>query len=219
MTPPEFSPAHLTVELLSETTFSAASGAGDVDIDVVHDQYGLPYVPGTTVKRLLASSWREMAAHFVELAQAGREVFGVEQEAGLVVTGILDVGDGTIEEAARQWIRWRQQGSDAEADERLTPAETLELFTIERHQTAVDTVTGAPVRGSLRQRRAVRRQVEFFAPIMWRTQPTPSHHRVLAMAALATRHGGQSRNRGAGHLRITVDGDIGKTLAAAGAPA
>lgn len=40
--------------------------------------------------------------------------------------------------------------------------------------------------------------------------------RVLAMAALATRNGGLMRNRGRGHLRISLDGDLEGTRRLAG---
>ena len=202
--------SHLEIELLSETTFVGNSVAGDVDIDVNHDPLGIPTIPGTTVKRLLAGNWNEMSAHFDALAIAGPAVFGRAQEAGLRASGMLDVGDATIGSDAVDWIRWNQY------EGRLDRHTTLQLFTVDRHQTAVDTTSGAPARGSLRKRRAVLRGTTFTAPIHWLQEPDDTHRQVLALAALATRHGGQSRNRGAGHLRITIAGDLAETRRLAG---
>ncbi len=202
--------SHLLIELLSETTFVGNAAADDTDIDVARDEYGIPHIPGTTVKRLLAGNWIEMASRFAALSTAGREVFGRKQEAGLTRTGMLDVGDATIGSEATDWVRWNQH------EGRLDPAATLALFTVERVQTAIDATTGAPAHGSLRRRRAVRRGTQFTAEIRWLREPTGDHRRVLALAALATRHGGQSRNRGAGHLQISVGGDLEATRVAAG---
>ncbi|MCZ7664460.1 MAG: hypothetical protein M5U22_16700 [Thermoleophilia bacterium] len=53
------------------------------------------------------------------------------------------------------------------------------------------------------------------APLSWLAPPDPQDCACLALAALATRHGGLARNRGRGHLRITIDGDMEQTRAMA----
>lgn len=195
----------IVIELLSQATFGGSSASGDVDIDVAHDRLGIPYLPGTTLKRLLGSAWKDMERNFPDLGEAGRQVFGVEGESTTVKTGMFSVGDATVEEEAVAWLRWCQ------ANGTIDPVETFHLFTVERTQTAIDTTTGAPMKGSLRRRRAVRRSTVFHAIANWDQTPQPQHRRVLAMAALATRHGGTARNRGAGHLRVRLGAGVAQT--------
>jgi len=199
----------LHIELLSDATFSARSMAGDVDIDVSHDRLGLPTVPGTTVKRLLAGSWREMARVYpASLQSAGDRVFGVGGE--LQQTGVFDCGDATVPDDVSAWIESAQHRGE------IDPAETLNLMTAVRAQTAVDAATGAPKTGSLRLRRSVLRKTILVSDAEWLHPPTADQRRVLALASLATRHGGLSRSRGAGHLRVTLDGDLTLTQRLAG---
>jgi hypothetical protein len=49
------------------------------------------------------------------------------------------------------------------------------------------------------------------APLVWLDQPTPQDLQCLALACLATRHAGLGRNRGRGHIRVTLDGDVERT--------
>jgi hypothetical protein len=55
----------------------------------------------------------------------------------------------------------------------------------------------------------VLRGLHFDAPLEWLDGHVPGREelRVLALCALATRHGGLMRNRGRGHILLTLDGD------------
>ncbi len=203
----------LQVELLSDATFATTSINSDIDIEIAHDDLGLPFVPGTTLKRLVADSWRQMAGRFTATADAGlapaaRDLFG--REGATDTSGIVDVSDATVDLDSIDWIRSGQQ------NHRITPQETLSLLSTVRTQTAVNPATGAPLSGSLRRRRACRRDLLFTSHLSWLTDPTPDHLRVLALGVMATRHGGVARNRGAGLLRVTLDGDLTYTRQTAG---
>ena len=60
-----FKPVLISVELLSDTTLGRGEGmAGLVDADVEHDELGLPFLGGKTLKGLLRDSWLSMSGCF-----------------------------------------------------------------------------------------------------------------------------------------------------------
>jgi len=203
-------PERIMIELLSDTTFGRGEGtAGAVDVEVEHDACGLPMLGGKALRGLLRDSWLSMQECFPELRVAGRRVLGPHGD--LEETAILRVGDATIEESARAFF--------ISATERqhhpLAPETILAALTEIRSQTSEERTTGAPARTTLRSARVALCGLKLVAPLSWLEAPDPGDARCLAMAALATRHGGLARNRGRGHLRITIDGDLERTRALA----
>jgi hypothetical protein len=208
-------PMMLRIELLSDTTFGRGEGtAGEVDTEVEHDQYGIPFIGGKTVRGLLRDSWLSMRPHFRDLHDAGNCVFGPTKrfDDGCV----LRIGDALLQEDVRDWLL--AAATRDPKDERLAPATILAACTDTRYQTAEDRETGAPAMVTLRSSRVVLRTFAFEAPLMWlnNNRPKDQDLRVLAMVALATRNGGLVRNRGRGHLRITLGGDLDRTRQLAG---
>lgn len=201
-------PTRLVIELLSDTTFGRGGGVpGVVDVEIEHDQYGLPMLGGKALRGLLRDSWLSMQAHFPELAGAARRVLGPHGD--LNETGILRIGDATVEESARAFFM-----AAVEREHHPLPAATvLEALTEIRMQTAENRRTGAPALTTLRTTRVALRGLKLESSLFWLEEPDVSDRRCLALAALATRHGGLGRNRGRGHLRITLDGELEKTRA------
>ncbi|MDA0661164.1 MAG: RAMP superfamily protein [Planctomycetota bacterium] len=209
------SPRKLHIELLSDATFGRGEGtAGEVDTEVEHDEFGIPFVGGKAVRGLLRDTWLSMRPHFPELRKAGDRVFGPTKR--FLDVGVLRVGDALLQREARDWLI----AAATRADERdcVSPAMILAACTDIRYQTAEDRLTGAPAPVTLHSSRVVLRTSAFEAPLTWRTGDGPEEDdlRVLAMAALATRHGGLMRNRGRGQLRISLDGDLEWTRRLAG---
>lgn len=197
--------SHLHIELLSDATFSRGEGtAGLVDVEVEHDARGLPFIGGRTVRGLLRDSWLSMHACFPHLAEAAARVLGRSRR--LDESCRLRVGDAVlpapIREAVRQFVE--------RSEHLLGPETILEAFTEIRYQTAEDRHRSAPEQTTLRSTRVVLRGSVFEAPLTWLDgyRPCSDDLQVLALCALATRHGGLARNRGRGHLRCTLDGDL-----------
>src|SRR5712691_6391027 len=96
-------PKTLTIDLLSDTTFGSGEGtAGVVDVEVAHDEFGLPYLGGKALRGLLRDSWLSMQEHFPELHEAARRILGPISDVR--DTAILRVGDAIIEEPARSYF-------------------------------------------------------------------------------------------------------------------
>jgi hypothetical protein len=80
----------------------------------------------------------------------------------------------------------------------------LAALTEIRSQTSEERSTGAPARTTLRATRVVVRGLQLVAPL---SRLAPLDPRDCPCLALAARHGGLARERGRGHVRITIDGD------------
>jgi len=200
----------IKIELLSDAAFSRGEGtAGVVDIEVEHDDLGLPFLGGKTIRGLLRDSWLSLSPCFPDLAKAGERVFG--PEADFDERSILRIGDAVMEGQVRAWIEaaLKRQGSH------LHPAAVLEALTDIRKQTSEERSTGAPAERTLRSVRVVIRGLKLQAPLYWLEPPGTGEIHALSLALLATRHAGLARNRGRGHIRMSLDGDIEKTRRAA----
>ncbi|MGE3524767.1 MAG: RAMP superfamily CRISPR-associated protein [Gemmatimonadales bacterium] len=201
-------PSLLQIELLSDTTFSRGEGAaGVVDTEVERDEIGMPFIGGKTVRGLLRDSWLSMSRHFPDLEQAAERVLGRSQ--ALDESCRLRIGDAVLPAPIRATVR----GAAERPEHPLAPGAILDGFTSIRYQTAEDRETGAPDVTTLRSSRVVLRGFTLEAGLSWLDsyRPTASDVRLLALCALATRHGGLLRNRGRGHLRMSLDGDIEAT--------
>jgi len=204
-------PGQITIELLSDTTFGCGeANPGVVDVEIERDRHGLPMLGGRSLRGLLRDSWLSMQCHFPDLLQAGRRVCGPYGD--LRETGILRIGDAALEDAARVLLI-----AATERELNRVPVHTiLDALTEIRTQSSEERSTGAPAVTTLRSFRVVPRGVTFIARLTWAEPPTPQDCRCLALTVLATRHGGLSRNRGRGHLRLTLDGDLEGTKTLAG---
>ncbi len=202
------SPSFLRIELLSDATFSRGEGtAGVVDTDVERDKLGMPFIGGKTVRGLLRDSWLSMFPHFPSLEPAAERVLGRTQ--ALDESCRLRIGDAVLPNPVRTTLR----RAALRTEHPLTPRAILDGFTSIRYQTAEDRETGAPDVTTLRSSRVVLRGFAFEASLSWLNgyQPTADDLRLLALCALATRHGGLLRNRGRGHIRVTLNGDLEAT--------
>ena len=203
----------LTIDLLSDATFGGGGGvAGTIDVEVAHTATGLPLVQGKSLHGLLREAWLAMRPYFPELEGAGRRLLGFEGD--LEETAILRVGDALPGPDIAAWAAW------AVGRERhpLRREEILESLTDVRYQTAQNRATGAPETTTLRAIRVVLRGLRLEAALDWFEAPGGPEQRCLALCVLATRHAGLGRNRGRGHVRCCLDGDLEKTRTWAGLP-
>lgn len=199
-------PGYLLIELLSDTTFGRGEGTpGVVDIEVEYDAQGLPMLGGKGVRGLLRESWLSMQDYFPDLRIAGRRVFGPHGD--LEETGILRVGDAVIEETARAYF----VAAIGRAHYPLAPEVILAALTAIRSQTTEERATGSPAETTLRSTRVLLRGLRLVAPLSWLAPPEPADAQCLALGALAAKHAGLARNRGRGHVRVTIDGDLDRT--------
>lgn len=198
-------PSFLQIKLLSDATFSRGEGAaGVVDTEVERDRFGMPFIGGKTVRGLLRDSWLSMSQHFPGLVDAAALVLGRSQAADESCR--LRIGDAVLPVEIATAVRRAAERTEHP----LTPRAVLDGFTSIRRQTAENRETGAPDVTTLRSSRVVLRGFVLESGLTWLDGylPTEADVRLLALCALATRHGGLLRNRGRGHICMTVDGDF-----------
>lgn len=188
------------IKLLSDTTFSRGDGtAGEVDIEVVHDQFGLPFVPGRTLRGLLRESWLSMAEVFSEDKQAACEILGTESDLTPGGKTLLRIDNAQLPDEYQQWAAY----AVLRRNNPVSPRDLLHVLTDIRRQTARDRSTGGSETGSLRASRVIRRDVTFVSQLTG-TDLTDDHWRALARMCLGVRHAGTARNRGRGYVQTTL---------------
>jgi hypothetical protein len=207
---------HLLLE--SDATFGRGDGvAGLVDEEVEHDEYGLPYLRGRTLKGLLVEECAnilftlkqarlsETKQH--ELEEAAQYLFG---RAGSTLSddALAQFGAARLPKDLRDALI-----ADVEAYEQLkgglSPTEVLESLTSIRRQTAVDAQTDAPEKGSLRSMRVLLRGISLIADVDLNDNELKPEQQTMALALLAAcalglRRAGTGRNRGRGRLAASL---------------
>lgn len=209
-------PRHLTIDLLSDATFSSGGGTpGVVDVDVTATRDGLPFIRGKTLHGLLREAWLGMRSAFGELEPAAARLLGREgdrDEGAILRLGNAHLDEGSVADGKAAWARYAVGREHFP----LHPEDVLRTLTDVRAQTARRRSTGgAPEPGTLRATRVVLRGTRFYAPLTFQPEPDHDALRCLALCVLGTRHGGLARNRGRGLLRCLLDGDRSATLALA----
>lgn len=195
----------LRLELLSDATFGRGDGvAGLVDAEVQHDEVGLPYLGGRTLKGLLGAECADIV-HALGLArpdQATRwestavRLFG-RSGAALNGEAALRVGAARLPDDLRLALWADVRGG------RVTPSDILETVTALRRQTAMDE-WGAPQENTLRTMRVVLRKTVFWASLDFLTEAQDDDLALLAACIKAFRRAGTGRNRGRGRLKAEL---------------
>jgi CRISPR/Cas system CSM-associated protein Csm3 (group 7 of RAMP superfamily) len=194
--------------LKSDACFSRGDGtAGEVDIEVQHDQYGLPYLNGRALKGLL----HEEAAELVDALQmadstthdwnlTANRVFG-EPGSGIETQGLVKFGDATLPADFRSQVIEKVKSNSG-----LDAHQVLKLLTSTRTQTANDE-TGAPKLETLRVMRIIPRKTPFEAELTLDDEIKDVDLAFLAACIQAFRRAGSNKTRGMGKLKTDpVDG-------------
>ncbi|MGA9772999.1 MAG: RAMP superfamily CRISPR-associated protein [Blastocatellia bacterium] len=196
----------LHLSLTSDATFGRGDGvAGLIDSEVEHDEYGLPYLRGRTLKGLLVEECANIlyalqsSAVLNRFESAAQFLFG---KAGSTLSddALMRVGAALLPEELRQAAK-----ADIKANPpRLTPDEVLASLTAIRRQTAVDDKTGAPEKNSLRSLRIILRQTGFIAQLDFDKDLDDDSKALLAACVMSLRRAGTGRNRGRGRLESSL---------------
>lgn len=192
----------LSLTLTSEATFGRGEGvAGLVDEEVEHDQFGLPFLRGRTLKGLLVEECDNLLYALLQprndktvWCERASRLFG--ESGGLLEGGAgMYVSDARLPDDLRRLVK-----ADINNKQKtLTRLDVLESLTTIRQQTAMDE-TGRPEEGSLRSLRVILPGTTFMAKLNFPTLPAKADLALLSACVLALRRAGTGRNRGRGHL-------------------
>ena len=194
----------LRVGLLSPLHLGSGQADVNVDAQIIHDKYGLPYFPGRRLKGLLYESGVEVA----EMAElSGLPLFTGAQLDELFQRGSLgqvqlDLSNLYLEGSEEMRAEWGY------LEERypglFRPEDVLESYTSLRYQTKIDAETGTAADTSLHNMQVLDEGLIFTGSLSLKNGDMKS----LAILALALRNltqAGLKRSRGFGHLACTLE--------------
>ena len=184
----------LKIELLSDTCIGNGNGMGSlIDNDIVHDRYGLPYIPARRLKGLLKSAALEANSVFGDVFASSviDDIFGKEG----IQTGKLIIDNAYL--ADYQKMRVEIDSVNVNKDCHLSPEAVLSCYTTVRAQTAIE--GDHAKEGSLRKTRLVRKNNKFYAQLH-----CDGYEEELSRMAKLVRHMGVNRTRGFGNVRFTI---------------
>lgn len=187
----------LTIELQSGLAAGSGVGSpGDVDRDIVHDEYGLPYLPGKRIKGLLRDAYRDVAdtGIYSDLPDVD-EVFG---KTGNIASGPIDFGDAHIGhyEIIRSWLAGKPP--------QIHVRDVVNAYSHRVRQTAMDPTRGAPLENTLRATRLLNAGITFTSYLTVDSDEGKKWFKHLERAAGALQLAGIARTRGWGELKCTL---------------
>lgn len=201
----------LKIKLLSDATFGRGDGvAGLIDQEVEHDAVGFPFLRGRTLKGLITEECENLIATFPDAQkdhwqQVANNLFGTLGST-LDTLAAIHFGDACLPEDLRAALAYQID------QKTITTSEVLNSLTSIWRQTAIDPISGAPDKGSLRTARVVIRDLIFSADLTFNQTPSNDMLSLLALGTVALRRLGSCRNRGRGHVQCTLHDHKGKDI-------
>ena len=194
----------IKIELLSDLcTCSGETYNSMVDMDVVYDENGSPYIPAKRLKGCVRESALEMQELGIITAEEYEKIFGregnVRSAFSLSNAYILDF-DEAVEDLRNCTYK-----------DLSSPQNVLNQYTYIRTQTAVNLKTGVAEDSSLRTIRVVKKGLKFEAECNWNeeNQEVVKHPKeiseILKQAVSLVKHIGVSRTRGLGLVEMELD--------------
>lgn len=185
----------IRIKLLSDLcTCSGETYNSIVDMDVVYDEYGIPYIPAKRIKGCI----REAALEMVELGiirdDQYEKIFGKEgyQSAKVSISNAYMKDYASTVSALKQ----------CKAKGLKSPQNVLSQYTSTRTQTAVDMETGVADDNSLRTLRVVNKGLIFEADCDIKCHGEEKE--ILKQAVSLVKHMGMSRTRGLGLVDLKL---------------
>jgi len=196
----------IKINLLTDAVFgSGYSVPGYIDLDVMYDDYGFPYINGKTLKGKLG----EMATVFVNMIKSlpGQADYGEELQIKRdKLFGVSDryyhdklkFSDCEISKNVREYFKAHMKSSD------IKPTEILESLTHVDTATSIDYKTGAAKKNSLRNFRAINRGIVLYSTITSPTELEDDEKIILASACSLLRHLGSFETKGKGYAEASL---------------
>ena len=196
------------IKLLSPLHLGSGGADVNIDAEVVHDEFGLPYFPAKRLKGLIYES----ALEVLEMSKISNIEFFTEKDLKALFKRTVDSEIELIihdfylpnyDEMVKSWAYLQDEYCDI-----ITPKDVLEEYTDVRYQTSIDE-NGITQEGSLRNLRVVDGQITFEGTIEI-AGGSAVHEIILALALKNLRNVGAKRNRGLGNVECVLDENLKK---------
>lgn len=183
----------ILVKLLTETIFgSGYSIPGSVDLEIVYDENGFPFMKAKTFKGNL----REEMENVVKvLGRDDRLIKGLlgDENQGQEVWRNLKFSDCRLRENIRKTLKY---GIDSDE---IKPFEIKDALTQIRRFTSTE-IDGSVKKGSLRQLRVIKKGLEFEVELSCERKLSEEELEILAFSVKSLKHMGTMRTRGKGEV-------------------
>jgi len=188
----------IRVKLLTEAIFGSGNSIpGDVDLEIVHDEYGLPFMKGKTFK----GNFREAMEDIVKLI--GKEKYeelmenllGKEND-GLNAWKYVKFSDCMLSENIRNLLAYEVKKGE------LSQSEIKDALTDIRSFTSIED-DGSYKEGSLRYIRVLKKGLIFYVDLHVYRKLSEEELGLLATTCRYLRHIGTMRNRGKGEVQCS----------------
>jgi CRISPR/Cas system CSM-associated protein Csm3 (group 7 of RAMP superfamily) len=201
----------LKFKLLSDATFGRGDGvAGLVDIEVQHDECGLPFLGGRALKGMLRDACNDilyslkLQGNDSSWYGSANNLFGYHGSNDSNQS-MLHIGDSKLPEDLHRAVEIEVKRGPKRGG--LTREQVLGSLTSIRHQTAIDTSTGAPKKETLRSIRVILRETPFESRLLFSKSPSDRDLAFLSACIKAFRRAGTGRNRGKGEISAAIYDD------------
>ena len=162
-------------------------------MDVIYDEYGIPYIPAKRIKGCIREAALEMQELGVISAEEYHRLFGKEgnQKSTFWLSNAYIKDYKQILSSLKKF----------QLKELATPQNVLEQYTSMRTQTAVNLENGVADKTSLRTMRVVNKGVVFEAECAVQEEDKKNFRNAVSLV----KHMGVSRTRGLGLISMVVD--------------
>lgn len=191
----------LKIELLSDMIFGSGMAlSGGVDLEVLHDSYGIPYMKGKTIKGKL----REEARNISRWTNGGSEdkeaitrLFGASDRADIDSLLFSNVTlNSEVVNILRNEVLSKKSSIDAD--------DILMALTDVRNHTSIDASTGKSKKGSLRSIQIINKGLIFYCQISAMNELSTEDEALLCAAVAGLRHLGVNETRGKGEVDCSL---------------
>jgi CRISPR-associated protein Csx10 len=187
----------IEIELCSDALpGSGEAGYGNVDRDVIFDEYGIPYIPAKRFKGVLRSKGCDLQ-DFGMLSRPNLidEIFGAD---GGIETR-FHISNGYLEEYTSLRLFLEFVNQKATLQQVFNIHNILDFFSYSRPQTAINKETNVALDGSLRYSRVLKKGLKF----SFEVELSPEYLPDLELICKVTRHFGGGQTRGLGEIKAT----------------
>ena len=207
----------VTVTLLSPLQLSGGQAVVNVDVDMLVDSMGIPYIPAKRFRGVLYES----ALEVIEMVETTEDGHGHKVLNRNVLDELFNRGDeesNVVLEIEDLYIK----GYDSLKEELellhkafpsvVTKKSIRNAYTTLRYETAIDETTGVVKDGSLRTIRVMDREDQVFEGHITIHNDNETENEIykhlLVVALQNTKNIGYKRNRGFGRIQCTMGIDI-----------
>ncbi|QSZ28048.1 hypothetical protein ACETAC_04105 [Aceticella autotrophica] len=194
----------IKIDLLSYTLTGSGEGAGIIDIDVVLDDFGFPYIPSRRVKGVLKESAQEVCDILgINDYKIINSIFGKDG----FTEGKLHIGNLYINDykEIKEEIENLKNDNDSPYKNFVNSLKITSYYTTIRQQTSIEEDNGIAKEGSLRTFRVLKPGFKFEGELYEINPLTKKEEALLYLAVINLKRIGTSRNRGFGEIKCAIE--------------